>query len=120
VFQQVRMGKHIEATRPLAQWLKDLDGPTAALDAQHVTSQAMGWDPAALNTIASTLIRHLLRAGRPDTALAIFERLRQRLPTLTLDSPDDLRTLADFADSLGREELATSIRLETPVYHPRR
>jgi pentatricopeptide repeat protein len=120
VFQQVRMGKHVEATRPLAQWLKDLDGPTAALDAQHIAHQALGWDPAALSTIASTLIRHLLRAGRPDTALVVFERLRQRLPTLTLDSADDLRTLADYADSVGREELATSIRLETPVYHPRR
>ena len=120
VFQQVRMGKHIEATRPLAQWLKDLDGPTVALDAQHVASQAQGWEPAALNTIASTLIRHLLRAGRPDTALVVFERLRQRSPTLTLDSADDLRTLADFADSVGREELATSMRLETPIFHPRR
>jgi pentatricopeptide repeat protein len=120
MFQQVRMGKHVEATRPLAQWLRDLDGPTAALDAQHVATQALGWDIAALHTIGSTLIRHLLRAGRPDTALAIFERLRHRLPTLTLDSADDLRTLADYAHSVGREELAASMRLETPVYHPRR
>ena len=120
VFQQVRLGKHIEATRPLAQWLRDLDGPTAALDAQYVAAQALAWDTASFNTIASTLIRHLLRAGRPDTALSIFERLRQRLPTLTLDSADDLRTLADYADSVGRNELATSMRLETPVYHPRR
>ncbi len=120
VFQQVRIGKHVEATRPLAQWLKSLDGATAALDAQHVASQALGWDSAAgLNTIGSTLIRHLLRAGRPDAALAIYERLRQRAPSLTLDSADDLRTLADYAESVGRTELATSMRLETPIYHPR-
>jgi len=119
VFQQVRIGKHVEATRPLAQWLRDLDGPTAVLDAQHVAAQAIGWDNVSgLNTIGSTLIRHLLRAGRPDAALAIFERLRTRSPTLTVDSPDDLRTLVDYAESVGREELATSMRLETPVYHP--
>jgi pentatricopeptide repeat protein len=119
VFQQVRMGKHVEATRPLAQWLRDLDGPTATQDAQHVAVQALGWDNiGGLNTIGSTLIRHLLRAGRPDAALAIFERLRTRSPTLTIDSPDDLRTLADYAESMGRAELATSMRLETPVYHP--
>ena len=118
VFQQVRIGKHVEATRPLAQWLRDLDGPTAALDAQYVAAQALGWEnTSGLNTLGSTLIRHLLRAGRPDTALRIFEQLRARLPTLTVDSPDDLRTLADYAESVGREELATSMRLETPVYH---
>ncbi|HET9473186.1 MAG TPA: hypothetical protein VFO82_04790 [Steroidobacteraceae bacterium] len=119
VFQQVRMGKHVEATRPLAQWLKELDGATAALDAQHIANQALGWETAGLHTIASTLIRHLLRAGRPDAALTIYERLRQRVPSLTLDSADDLRTLADYAESAGRTELATSMRLETPIYHPR-
>ena len=120
VFQQVRMGKHVEATRPLAQWLKNLDGPTAVLDAQHVASQAIGWDNVGgLNTIGSTLIRHLLRAGRPDAALDIFTRLRRRLPTLTLDSADDLRTLADYAEGAGHDELATSMRLETPIHRPR-
>jgi hypothetical protein len=59
-------------------------------------------------------------AGRPDTALLIFERLRSRLPTLTLDSADDLRTLVEYAESVGREELAVSMRLETPIHHPRR
>ena len=118
VFQQVRVGKHVEATRPLANWFRDLDGPTAVLDAQHVVSQALGWDQvASLSTIGSTLIRHLLRAGRPDVALNVFERLRQRAPTLTLDSAADLRTLADYAETAGREELATSMRLETPVHH---
>jgi pentatricopeptide repeat protein len=49
---------------------------------EHVAIQALGWDNiAGLNTIGSTLIRHLLRAGRPDAALAIFERLRTRSPT---------------------------------------
>ena len=121
VFQQVRIGKHIEATRPLAIWLGDLDGETAAKDAMYIAGQALGWDaPGGLNTLASTLIRHLLRAGRPDAALAVFERLRKQVPALTLDSPDDLRTLADYAESVGREELAVSMRLETPVYHPRR
>lgn len=119
VFQQVRLGKHVEATRPLAQWLGALDGETAARDAQYVAGQALGWQaPAGLNTLASTMIRHLMRAGRPDAALAIFERLRERAPSLTLDSPDDLRGLADYAHSIGREKLAVSIRLETPVYHP--
>jgi len=121
VFQQVRIGKHIEATRPLAKWFSDLDGETAARDAAYVAGQALGWDaPAGLNTLASTLIRHLLRAGRPDAALAVFERMRQQAPALTLDSPDDLRTLADYAQSVGREQLAVSMRLETPIYHPQR
>jgi pentatricopeptide repeat protein len=119
VFQQVRIGKHVEATRPLAKWLSALDGETAARDALYVASQALGWDaPAGLNTLASTMIRHLMRAGRPDAALAIFERLRKRSPALTLDSPEDLRSLADYAQSVGREELAVSIRLETPVHKP--
>lgn len=118
VFQQVRIGKHVEATRPLANWFRDLDGPTAVRDAQHVVSQALGWDQVgSLNTITSTLIRHLLRAGRPDAALATFERVRQREPALTLDSADDLRSLADYAEGAGREELATSLRLETPIHH---
>jgi len=120
VFQQTRIGKHVEATRPLARWMSSLDGETATRDALFVAGQAAGWDGAGgLNTIGSTLIRHLLRAGRPDAALAVFERLRQRSPSLTLDSPDDLRVLIDFAESTGREELATSMRLETPVIRPR-
>lgn len=119
VFQQVRLGKHVEATRPLAHWLGNLDGETAARDARHVVSQALGWEsPAGLNTIGSTLIRHLLRAGRPDAALQVFERLRERFPALTLDSADDLRTLAEYAESSGREELAVSMRLETPIIRP--
>jgi len=119
VFQLVRLGKHVEATRPLAKWMGDLDGETAARDARHVAAQALGWDsPGGLNTLASTLIRHLMRAGRPDAALVIFERLRERVPALTLDSADDLRALAEYAESAGREELAISMRLETPIIRP--
>ncbi len=120
VFQQARIGKYVEATRPLAQWFRTLDGETAARDAQFVAAQAIGWNmPAGLNTIGSTLIRHLLRAGRPDAALLVFERLRQREPTLTLDSADDLRMLIEFAEGAGRDQLAASMRLETPVFRPR-
>jgi len=120
VFQQARIGKYVEATRPLAQWFRTLDGETATRDAQFIAAQAIGWNmPAGLNTIGSTLIRHLLRAGRPDAALLVFERLRQRAPTLTLDSPDDLRMLIEFAEGAGRDELAASMRLETPVFRPR-
>ncbi len=120
VFHQWRIGKHVEATRPLAKWMSSLDGATAALDAQFVANQVMQWDgTAGLNTIGSTLIRHLLRAGRPDAALAVFGRLRERSPTLTLDSADDLRALIDYAESSGREDLVTSMRLETPIIRPR-
>ena len=120
VFHQSRIGKHVEATRPLARWMSSLDGETAALDAQFVAGQVLQWDgTAGLNTIGSTLIRHLLRAGRPDVALAVFGRLRERSPALTLDSPDDLRALVDYAESIGRKELATTMRLETPIIRPR-
>jgi pentatricopeptide repeat protein len=121
MFQQARIGKFVEATRPLARWLGALDGETVARDAQFVAAQAISWQmPAGLNTIGSTLIRHLLRAGRPEVALSVFERLRGQVPALTLDSPDDLRMLIDFAEDTGRSDLATSLRLETPVFRPRR
>lgn len=120
VFQQARIGKYVEATRPLAEWFRTLDGETATRDAQFIAAQAIGWNmPTGLNTIGSTLIRHLLRAGRPDAALLVFERLRQSSPTLTLDSPDDLRMLIEFAEGAGRDQLAASMRLETPVFRPR-
>jgi pentatricopeptide repeat protein len=121
VFQQARHGKHVDATRPLADWLRDLDGDTASRDALHVAEQTVRWDlVAALNPIGSTLIRHLLRAGRPDSALAVFRLLREKSRAFTMDSADDLRTLADHADSLGLTDLAASMRMETPVFHPRR
>jgi hypothetical protein len=120
VFQQARVGKFVEATRPLAKWLSSVDGDTAARDAQFVASQVIRWQmPAGLNTIGSTLIRHLLRAGQPAVALSVFERLREQSPALTLDSPDDLRVLIEFAEDAGRPELATTMRLETPIIRPR-
>lgn len=121
VFQQARHGKHVEATKPLAEWLGNLDGEYASRDSLYVAEQAVRWDfVAALNPIGSTLIRHLLRAGRPDSALAVFRMLRERSRTFTMDSADDLRTLAEYAESTGKEELAASMRMETPVYQPRR
>jgi pentatricopeptide repeat protein len=121
VFQQARMGKHVDSTRPLADWLRDADGDYATRDALYVAEQAVRWDiDAALNPIGSTLIRHLLRAGRPDSALAVFKLLRDKSRAFTMDSADDLRTLADHAESDGEDELASSMRLETPVFQPRR
>jgi hypothetical protein len=119
VFTNVRAGKHVDATAPLADWLRDADAEQAIRDSYHVAEKALGWgNLAALNTIGSTLIRHLLRFGRPDAALAVFERLRGASPNFTMDSAADLRTLAEYADSTGRDELAASMRLETPVFHP--
>jgi len=121
VFQLVRIGKHVEATAPLAKWLIDSDGEHASKDAFYVAEQSLKWgSTAALNPIGSTLIRHLMRFGRPDAALAVFEILRGRSPTFTMDSAHDLRALAEYAESKGREALAQSMRLETPVYRPDR
>ena len=120
VFQNVRVGKHVDATRPLARWLGELDEALIVRDGLFVAEQAARWDyPASLNTIASTLIRHMLRAGRADAALGVFELLRARSPALTLDSAPDLRTLIEYAESAGRTELAKTMRLETPVFQPR-
>lgn len=118
VFQQVRIGKHVDATAPLARWMSDVDGELAARDALHVAEQAVSWKiPGALSPIGSTLIRHLLRFGRADAALSIFESFR-RVSPFTMDSAADLRTLAEYAESLGKEELARTMRLETPIHHP--
>jgi len=48
----------------------------------------------------------------------VFEILRGKAPSFTMDSAADLRALADFAESQGHEDLARSMRLETPVIHP--
>ena len=121
VFQLVRIGKHVDATAPLAAWLRDADAEYVTRDSYFVAEQALRWEsPLALNTIGSTLIRHLMRYGRPDGALAVFEILRKQAPNFTMDSIPDLRTLAEYADSHGREALAQSMRLETPVIHPKR
>jgi hypothetical protein len=119
VFQLVRIGKHIDATAPLATWLRNTEADNVSKDAYHVAEQAVKWEsPLALNTIGSTLIRHLMRYGRPDAALAVFEILRTKATGFTMDSVTDLRALADFAESQGRDALAQSMRLETPVIHP--
>jgi pentatricopeptide repeat protein len=121
VFQQARVGKHVEATRPLAEWLRNLDGEYATRDALYVAEQAVRWDfTAALDPIGSTLIRHLLRAGRPDSALSVYRLLRERSRAFTMDSADDLRNLAEYAESRGLAELAATMRMETPIFHPRR
>jgi hypothetical protein len=119
VFQLVRIGKHVDATAPLARWLNDTEPEHVTKDAYYVAEQALRWEsPLALNTLGSTLIRHLMRYGRPDAALAVFEILRTRAPNFTMDSVNDLRTLAEFAESTGRESLAQAMRLETPVINP--
>lgn len=121
VFQLVRIGKHVDATAPLARWLNDTEPENVSKDAYHVAEQALKWESLpALNTLGSTLIRHLMRYGRPDAALAVFEILRARAPNFTMDSVSDLRSLAEFAESNGREALAQTLRLETPVIHPQK
>lgn len=119
VFESARIGRYVDATAPLARWLRDLDAEYAVRDALHAAEQALKWQlPLALNPLGSTLIRHLLRFGRPDAALAVFEMFRKRSPQFTMDSAPDLRTLAEYAESVGKEELAQRMRLETPVVHP--
>jgi hypothetical protein len=121
IFQQSRIGNHVDATGPLAQWLRDADSDVAVRDALHVAEQALKWKtPTALNPIGSTLIRNLLRFGRPDAALAVFEMFRAQHPLFTMDSAPDLRTLAEYAESVGKEDLAQTMRLETPIHHPSR
>jgi len=121
VFQLVRIGKHVDATAPIANWLRDLEAEHVSKDCYYLAEQAIKWEsPAALNPIGSTLIRHLMRFGRPDAALAVFEILRKRSATFTMDSVNDLRTLADYAEANGHEDLAQSMRLETPIFHPPR
>ena len=119
VFEHARIGKYVDATAPLARWMRDLDPDYAVRDGLHAAEQTLKWQlPLALNPIGSTLIRHLLRFGRPDAALAVYEMFRKRSPQFTMDSVSDLRILAEYAESLGKEDLATSMRLETPVVHP--
>jgi hypothetical protein len=119
VFGHARIGKFVDATAPLARWMRDLDPDHATRDGLYVAEQALKWQlPLALNPIGSTLIRHLLRFGRPDTALAVYEMFRKRSSQFTMDSAADLRILAEYAEGVGKDELATSMRLETPVVHP--
>jgi hypothetical protein len=120
VFQLVRVGRHVDATKPLAEWIRADADEHIVEDSRYIAEQALRWNsPNGLNTVASTLIRYLMRANHRADALAIFERLRGVVPTLTLDSAEDLRILADYAESLGRKDLAQSMRLETPIVQPR-
>jgi hypothetical protein len=110
VFQRVRLARHIDATAPLARWMRDADPEPAMRDALHVAQRALEWDIApALNPIGSLLIHHLLRFGKPDTALEVFEMLRRGSPRFTVDSAVDLRTLAEYADDIGKGALAQSM-----------
>jgi hypothetical protein len=119
VFEQVRLGKHVDATAPLANWLRDADVDVAVQDSLHVADQAVQWKlPSALNPIGSTLIRHLLRFGRPDVALRIYEKFRRITDQFTMDSAPDLRVLSEYAESVGKVDLAQTMRLETPVFRP--
>jgi hypothetical protein len=110
VYQKVRVGKHIDATAPLAQWF--LENITHAnVDASYVVEQAKRWDSAgAMVAIGSTLVRHLMRAGRKDLALSVFSTLRREYPGLELDDPADAATLAEYARSTGRSRLAESLQ----------
>jgi hypothetical protein len=119
VFESARIGKYVDATQPLAAWLRDLDSEYVVRDALYVAEQAAKWQLLpALNPLGSTLIRHLLRFGRPDAALSIFAQFRERSSRFTMDSVSDLRILAEYAESVGKDELAQSMRLETPIHHP--
>ena len=116
VFQQVRIGKHVEATRPLAKWLGSLDGETAARDAHYIAAQALGWDsPAGSTPSAARSSATCCAPAGPTRRWLSSNGCANARPALTLDSPDDLRTLADYAESAGRAELAVSMRLETPI-----
>ncbi|HEU4780854.1 MAG TPA: hypothetical protein VFS58_13310, partial [Steroidobacteraceae bacterium] len=43
VFQLVRIGKHVDATAPLARWFNDTDPEHLSKDAYHVAEQALKW-----------------------------------------------------------------------------
>ncbi len=118
VFQLVRVGRHVDATKPLADWIRTDADEHLVVDARYIAEHALRWEAKGLNTVGSTLIRYLMRANHRADALAVFERLRGVSPTLTLDSAADVRALADYAESLGRKELAQSMRLETPIVAP--
>jgi hypothetical protein len=95
----------VDATRPLATWLSALDGEP--MRAMRVRGRAgLAWQlPPGLNTIGSTLIRHLLRAGRPDGAAGI--RTSARTGARVDDGlADDLRTLMRLRRGRGQGELA--------------
>ena len=104
VFQQVRIGKHVEATRPLAQWLRDLDGEHCRARravhrgrAGHWLGHARGLEHHRQHADPAPAARGPPRCGAARSSSACA----QRAPTLTLDSADDLRTLAEYAEGAG-------------------
>jgi hypothetical protein len=89
VFQQARIGKFVEATRPLAKLVERarLGEPWRATR-HFVAAQALAWQ------IAGGPEHHRQHAHPPPAARGParggaggFERLREQAPTLTLDSP---------------------------------
>src|SRR5688572_3966346 len=120
VYQKVRVGRHVDATKPLAEWFVD-NLAHATQDTAYVVEHARNWDsPGALATIGSTLVRHMLKAGKPDVAITVFTTLRREFPGLKLDEPGDAATLADYAQSTGRARLAEALRADmTAVTRPK-
>jgi hypothetical protein len=98
VFQLVRLGRHVDATAPLTRWLRDVDSGLIESDSLYVAHRALEWNvPPALNSVGSTLIHHLLRSGRPETALEVFEMFGRASSSFTVGSAHDLGTLMEFA-----------------------
>ncbi len=46
-YQAARIGKYVDATAPLAKWLRGLDLTCGARDALHVAEQRLKWQAAA-------------------------------------------------------------------------
>lgn len=110
VFQLARVGRHIDATLPLAAWFV-AHGEHVADDARLIAARALQWNlPAALEAIGSTLVRHVLRNGRPELALSIYDSLCEQVPALTLDTRENLMAIAAYAESTGRARHAKALR----------
>jgi hypothetical protein len=120
VYQKVRVGRHVDATKPLADWFVD-HLAHALQDTAYIVEHARNWDsPGAFGPIGSTLIRHMLKAGKPDVAITVFTALRREFPGLRLDDPGDVSLLADYAQSTGRARLAEALRADmTAVTRPK-
>ena len=110
VFQLVRIGKHVDATAPLAPGCATPTPEHVSKDAYHVAEQALRWDsPAGAQY-------HRQHADSPSHALRAAGRGARRCsrscartaPNFTMDSAADLRTLAEYAESTGRDELGAS------------
>ena len=122
VFQQVRIGKHVDATAPLARWLRDTGRPNYASRMRCTSpNRPLRWDYAAGAQHHRQHADPAPAARRPPRRRAggVRDPARTRTRTSRMDSAADLRTLAEYAESTGANELAQSMRLETPVFHPR-